>query len=484
MAGLKVLMLAAEAAPLIKVGGLGDVLGALPGALQSLGHEVRVMIPHYSVIDHEKFDARAGKIFRIPWAGHFQLVTSAFVELQGVRFDLVGGEPVWENNHVYTDELVDSRKFVFFGMAALALAQEQGFQPDVLHVHDSHPGAALYYVGTHGLQSAFWRRTATALTIHNLPFQMNHAGAALAAADLQPADIQRIPPWARDSLMALAIEHADLINAVSPGYAQEIQSEEFGAGLQGLLRARADRLVGILNGVDYDIWNPQTDPTLAQNFGVENLALRVDNKVALQREAGLAVAPSAPMLGVVSRLDHQKGFDISADALRQVLQSTDAQLVLLGSGRPEIVTSLRQLQATFPTRVSLNLRFDAGLARRIYAGSDALLMPSRYEPGGLAHLIGMRYGCLPIVRAVGGLRDTVINYAQYPELATGFAFQTYTVDAFADTIYQAVSLYHQNSSTWHEMQLRAMRQNFSWTVAAQRYEQLYQQAQQYRRHFV
>ena len=159
-------------------------------------------------------------------------------------------------------------------------------------------------------------------------------------------------------------------------------------------------------------------------------------------------------------------------------------MVLLGGGLPDTVTSLRQLQATFPTRVSLNLRFDAGLARRIYAGSDALLMPSRYEPGGLAHLIGMRYGCLPIVRAVGGLRDQVINYAQYPELATGFAFQTYTVDAFADTIYQAVSLYHQNSSTWHEMQLRAMRQNFSWTVAAQRYEQLYQQAQQYRRHFV
>src|SRR3990172_3238046 len=283
-------MLAAEAAPLVKVGGLGDVVGALPRALRALGHDVRVALPHYPLIDSQsaRLAIKPAGAVNAQWkddGGEPAVVTAPVHEaISGdVIHYLIGGPYLPPDNRVYgtgIDE--DGPKFIFFSLAALAWCAEMIWQPDVVHVHDSHPGAAVYWLGTKGKRDKFWRRTATALTIHNLAFQNNHAKKYLALAGLRPSRYPRLPRWAKDGLMGLAIAYADQINAVSPGYAAEIMGEEFGAVLDGLLRARAKRVCGILNGLDYDQADPSTDSALPNHFDSGSLDRRIENKIALQ----------------------------------------------------------------------------------------------------------------------------------------------------------------------------------------------------------
>jgi starch synthase len=372
------------------------------------------------------------------------------------------------------NSVVDTSKFVFFALAALKHARALGFHPDVVHVHDGHPGAALHWLQKMANADPFWRETARVLTIHNMVYQYNEAAEALALGGLGPTTDNRVPTWARSGLLALAIRAADRINAVSPTYAKEILTQKYSSGLHGLLSARARRLSGILNGVDYQRWDPAQDDALAQNYTVETLPAREANKRALQREVGLPVGP-APLFGVVSRLDHQKGLDLLAQALPTVLGESEAGLVLLGSGDACIQSALQQLVGEFPERVALHFRFDEGLARRIYGGADMLLVPSRYEPCGLVQMIAMHYGAVPLVRATGGLRDTLTDCDLDPAGGTGFVFDAFTPQALRAVLKRALTRF-EDRLFWAGVQRRGMALDFSWAAAGRRYQALYRQA--------
>lgn len=474
----RVLWLSAESSPLVKVGGLGDVVGSLPRALRSLGLDVRVAIPHYAVHSLSGLDYELRITFPVSWGGRLITASVAQVDRDDIPHYLIGGGPV-EGSRVYGAGIEeDGPKFVFFALAALAALRRLEWKPDAIHVHDYHPAAAIYWLAAAGQGDEFFHETAAVLTIHNLAYQGNHAGEYLGMAGLGPSADPRLPDWARDGLMALGIAHADAISAVSPGYAREILGEELGAGLDGLLRARADRLRGILNGIDYAVWNPKTDRALTARFDAHTLDRRAENKAALQRECGLAADDSAPLIGAVSRLDHQKGFDIAAPAILQLLTESDAQFVLLGAGAPAIQAPFEALARDFPGRASVNLRFDPPLAARIYAGCDVFLMPSRYEPCGLAQMIAMRYGAVPVVRATGGLKDTVADYPG-PDGA-GFVFGDYSAEALLAALRRALAAYR-DKRRWRGLQRRGMKQDFSWDKSAAQYLALYRQAVQWRR---
>ena len=468
-------MLAAEAAPLVKVGGLGDVLGALPAALRERGHNVRVALPQYDIPQLKEIVYQSHSSFRIPWAGDYESVSFSQWGERGTRIYFIGGEPVARHASIYGPGIeVDGPRFVFYSLAALAAVKEIGFQPDIIHVHDSHPGAAIYWLALNRKMDAFWRNSATVLTIHNLPYQNNHAGAALAAAGLAPSDSGDLPEWARDSLMGLGIKYADAINAVSPGYAKEILTEEIGAGLHGVLRPREDRLCGIVNGLNNKSWNPETDTAIHTQFGISDPKGRIENKIVIQKVLGLPES-NAPLLGVVSRLDHQKGFDLLVPAFEQLASDANIQLIVLGTGDPEIEITLRELESRFPAQVSVSLRFDSDLARRIYAGCDLFVMPSRYEPCGIGQMIALRYGAIPVVRAVGGLNDTVIDYDADRLNSTGFKFAEYSVDALVHVLRRAIDIWSDGRRRIPIIR-RGMQARFSWSRAALEYERLYERA--------
>ncbi|MBM4425014.1 MAG: glycogen synthase [Chloroflexi bacterium] len=478
---LKVLTLAAESAPLVKVGGLGDVVGALPRALRAVGIDARVAIPHYPAIKSQAESLgialkRKGRV-SIRWGSHAHETESAPIAettVGGVPHYLLGGPPFRPPDKIYSTTIDDDGpKFIFYSMAAMSLCRELDWQPDIIHVHDSHAGAAIYWLAAKGKRESFWRQTASVITIHNLPFQNNHAKKYLALAGLRPSRDPRLPMWARDGLMGLAIACADRINAVSDGYAAEIMGEEYGAGLDGLLRERADRLSGILNGLDYAAWNPSTDHALAARFDAESLDHRAANKAALQKACGLKPDPHVPIIGAVSRLDYQKGFDIALPAIKEALARGEAQFILLGTGAAELEASYEPLLTEYPGAASIHLRFDSALANRIYGGCDIFLMPSRYEPCGTSQMIAMRYGAIPVARATGGLVDTVWPYRAGS--GVGFLFGEYSSAALLRALRRAFRVYA-NGEAWRGLQRRAMAVRFSWEKSAEQYAAMYEKA--------
>jgi starch synthase len=477
---MKVLFLAAEAAPLAKAGGLGDVAGSLPKALAALGHEVRVAIPHSGVIDTARFRPRRVARFHVPHVAGPQTARVSQVEHDGLTFYLIAGPPIPRAKRIYGAGIEeDGPKFVFFSLAALGLCRALDWRPDILHANDSHTGPAVYWLATDGRHDPFFRSTASVFTIHNLVYMNTGAGPHLRAYGLAPSDSPRLPDWARDALMGLGLAHADVLNTVSPTYAREILTPEHGYGLEGLLAARRKRLFGILNGIDLDEWNPMRDRNLKMRYGPESLEKRAVNKRALQVEMKLPARPDAPLLGVVSRLDTQKGFDIAAPAVRQLL-ADEVQFVLLGTGLPHLEAAFEALAAEFPDRARVRLRFDAGLARRIYAGADLLLIPSRYEPCGLTQMIAMRYGAVPVVRRTGGLADTVTD-ARASRSGRGFVFRDYNAEALTKAVRRALAAYRR-PARWRALQRRGMRhaaQHFAWTRSAQQYLRLYTRALAY-----
>ena len=478
---MNILFLSAEAAPLSKVGGLGDVAGALPRALAALGHDVRVAIPFSGVIDRAAFRPVVVARFQVPHISGEQSATISEVRHGGVIFYLIAGPPIPKAKRVYgTSIKEDGPKFIFFSLAALGLCRALDWPPDVLHANDSHTGVAVYWLANDGVHDPFFADTASVFTIHNLVYMNNHARPYLREYGLAPSDSPLLPDWARDSLMGLGLAHADVLNTVSPTHAREILTPEYGYGLEGVLRARRSRLFGILNGLDTELWNPKRDPRLAARFDSAHLPKRAANKLALQREAGLPPRPDAPLVGIVSRLDTQKGFDIAVPALRQCLAS-DAQLVVLGTGLPQLEAGFKALGREFPDRAHVALRFDSALAARIYAGADLLLVPSRYEPCGLTQMIALRYGAVPVVRRTGGLADTVTDYG-VEKSGTGFVFRDYNSSALLRALRRALAVYRR-PARWQALQARGLRHaatHFSWARAAQEYVALYQKALAYR----
>ena len=464
---MKVLFLAAEAAPLVKVGGLGDVAGELPRALLRLGVEVRLAIPRYPLVADQIRGRSPLAVVDVPRpSGPLQAVVHE-TTMRGVPVWLIGGEPIDRVASVYGDEAADASKFVFFVLAALQACRATGWMPDIVHAHDWHTAPALAWMRTVG---EAWASTGTLLTIHNLAYMGAGGGDALREYGIPPANHARLPDWARVLPLPLGMAHADAITAVSPGYATEIQTPAFGYGLEAFLASRSDTLRGILNGIDPEVWNPERDACLLSHYDKRSIASRAPNKADLQRAVGLPVEPRIPMLAMITRLDMQKGVDLVLEAMER-LADRPWQLVLLGTGDPGLEDRAAASAAREPGRIRFLPTFDTELARRIYAGTDVILVPSRYEPCGLVQMIGMRYGAVPVVRATGGLKDTVAPFAPGGK-GTGFVFEPADAQALAETMGEALAVY-EDPRAWRGLQQRGMEQDFSWGRSARVYADLY-----------
>jgi len=473
---LNILFLAAEAVPFAKVGGLADVAGALPKALRALGHDVRLMIPRYGSIRSNQFRLRKiGKPFAVP-VGRGEQMAHLF---HTTTDDGVPTYLVWDEKFFSPRERVygfddDPQRFTFFSRAAIAALPLLDWMPDVIHANDWHTAAIPTWIAYEGRYLREYRHLASLFTIHNLAYQGTSGRLILTFAQMEYVRHLDVEPPGQVNWMAQGIANADLISTVSPRYARDILETEAGAGLGPLLRRRKDRLVGVLNGIDTDRWNPATDPHIPQRFDRSDLRMRAVNKAALQQEARLPVRADVPLIGMVSRLDAVKGIDLLGPVLEQVLTG-DVQFVLLGTGQPEYHEMLESLQARFPDKMRIFLRYDDPLARRIYAGCDIFLMPSRFEPCGLGQMIAMRYGAVPVVHQTGGLADTVIDYHERPDKATGFAFSPFTSEACVDALRRALGIFR-DRETWTALQSRGMRTDFSWEASARKYVDLYRRA--------
>jgi starch synthase len=476
---LKVLLLSAEAVPFAKTGGLADVAGSLPKAIRALGHDIRVAMPRYGRIDPEKFELQEVlPAFPVPMN---KQVEEAAV-LQG---RIAPDVPVYmiENAKYYDRDGIymypdDAERFIFFCRSSLEMLGRLEWSPDIIHCHDWHTAIVPNWLKTIYRDDPFFAHTATVYTIHNLAFQGIFGYRVLEIAGIDEYGFMYHPEMADLSevvdLMARGIFFADALNTVSEKYAQEILTPEFGEKLDPLLRDRRDRLFGILNGIDDEVLNPATDQYIAQNYDVETLEKRVQNKLALQQEAGLRVDAAVPLIGVISRLTDQKGFDILGDVIDHLLD-LDLQFVLLGTGDPHYHEVFSRVAQAYSGKAAVFLTFNAELAQKIYAGSDMFLMPSRFEPCGLGQMIAMRYGSVPIVRATGGLADTVQDLHPQTGEGNGFSFEPYDRWALFAAIVRAVENYKYRD-TWRKLQARGMKADFSWNASAKKYIDLYHRA--------
>ncbi|MGB7872840.1 MAG: glycogen/starch synthase [Anaerolineales bacterium] len=469
---IKVLFLAAEADPFVKIGGLGDVAGSLPRALRALSPEltgdidvdVRLVMPFHPVLRSKAVSLRPIAPFTMKRDGEEVIVEAYEMTSDGLPVYFIGGGPIDSSSSVYSSNPeTDGKKYTFFSLAALGLLKQLAWHPDVVHANDWHTALTAY-----GLLVQHWQegqpRPASVISVHNLPFLGPDVHEVLESYDIPLAQTD-LPNWARLKPMPLGLWAADAIVAVSPTYADEMLSPDYGAGLEEFLKTRRENLSGILNGLDVTSFNPATDEDIAAQFTPESLDARDANKTALVTQLGLTPDLSVPLLGVVSRLEPQKGIDLVIDGLRKLV-NIPWQAIILGTGDPKLEESARKLAEDFPERVRIEAKYDAKLARMIYAGSDIFLMPSRYEPCGLSQMIAMRYGCVPVVRAVGGLHDTVTDGE------TGFVFIKPTVKDFVAAVKRALKSY-KSKEDWITLQQNGMSQDFSWTKSALKYFELY-----------
>lgn len=481
---LSVAFVTAELTPLAKVGGLADVAGALPPVLQEAGCDVRVFLPKYDLIDTAKLGCRLViDQLPIPMGAGTELVRvwetvipSSSVPLYLIEHErYLGRHGIYFEKQPIIDGIGEVHRFTFFSQSIPYVLDALKWRPRVVHCQDWHTGLLPQL-----LRHAWGKQPSTLLpatlcTIHNLGSQGKwQQSEILTFLGMTEADLPALEPGAPDlNLLQQGIRSADMINAVSPSYAREILTVEFGEGLETDLRHRETDLFGILNGIDVRRFNPATDSVIAQRFDQHTLDQRLANKLDLQKHFGLPQHPQIPVLGLVSRLTNQKGLDLILAALPEFLHDS-AQFVLLGTGVTEVEELATKLTKRFPQSVSAQIGFDAAQAQRIYAGSDMFLMPSRFEPCGLGQLIAMRYGAVPVVRATGGLRDTVTEYEATSGAGTGFTFEEYRADAFAGALRKALRLYHENPAGWRQLQLAGMNRDSSWQAAADEYVQLYQ----------
>lgn len=471
---IKILFLASEAEPFVKIGGLGDVAGALPQALLALPEnpDIRLVIPFHQQIDQQAYNLEPVSAFEVDHADGPVRAEVFQTKLNQLTVYLISGKPIDQAELVYTsDTLIDGYKYTFFSLAALKLCKMLNWRPDLVHAHDWHTSAAIYALKTNFKDDPFFHNLSTLLTVHNLPYLGNGVGPALKEFGLSPALESELPWWARDMPLPLGLLTADKINTVSTGYAKEMLTPEFGSGLEEFLKTRKNDLIGILNGLDQENWNPKTDPNIPVNFNNTTLGKRHANKSSLQTELGLDFNPSLPLLAFIGRMDNQKGVDIALDALR-LIQHLEWQAVILGTGDPAIQDQVTTLESEIPDRVRALIRFDGILARKIYAGADIMMIPSRYEPCGLIQMIAMRYGCVPLARATGGLRDTIIDYDE-GKSSTGFLFNQANPYEMSDALERAITTFG-DKRRWPYLQKRAMGKDFSWQKSAEQYLKLYQ----------
>jgi starch synthase len=426
---------------------------------------VRLALPLHRLIRDEEVSARPLVEFSISRRGGDLPAQVYETSMAGMPVYFINGTPISSAASVYSmDPALDREKYAFFSLAALEMTRSMNWQPDIIHANDWHTSLALYAQHTRP-NDPMLSRTRSVLTLHNLPYMGGDATEMLEAYGLKALEDEILPQWARTQPLPLGLWSADAVVPVSPTYGDEILTPDFGCGLEAFLRSRLDRITGILNGLDLAAWDPQTDQDLAASFSVEDLSGRLLNKAALQSQLDLKEENRIPILAMIGRIDPQKGVDITLEALRQV-NGHGWQFILLGSGDPALEKAARALQAEYPERVRVAIRYDAQLSRLIYAGADMFLMPSRYEPCGLAQMIAMRYGCVPVVHATGGLKDTV------QEGRTGFLFEAADSASMLEALRRAFSVYAEPEN-WEHFQKNGMLEDFSWPRFATQYAGIY-----------
>jgi starch synthase len=476
---LKILFLSAEVAPFAKAGGLADVCGSLPKALAALGHEVRVVMPAFSPVETALHTGTLGVrvhslTLQVPMgtgivpAG----VLEATLPESSVQVYFVAERQRFGERPFFYGYKDDPFRFAFFSRAALDLGIAAfGWRPDLVHAHDWHTAPAVTWLATAGQHDARYAGLPTLFTIHNLRHQGNAPWQVFQFLGLLTHSLAE-ERAGEVNFMARGIFHATMVSTVSPTYAREIMTYEGGSGLDRLLRHRHLDVHGILNGLDYELWNPATDRHLAATFDAATLEKRLTNKHALQARAGLAQRDDVPLVAMVTRLDGQKGLDITGHVLHLLMNNYagEAQCVVLGAGAPHYEQMLRHLAGYHHGRMTAFLGYDPELAPLIYGGSDIFLMPSLFEPCGLGQLMAMRYGSIPVARATGGLADTV-----RPGV-TGFTFHNYSADDFWNSLQEAMYIWRMDAESWRAIQRQAMAGDFSWQSSARAYQQVYEWA--------
>ncbi len=451
---MKVLFLSSEVAPFAKTGGLADVAGTLPSALAEKGLEVIITLPKYRGIK--------GKTSKIGKVKVYFIENDIFFD----RKYLYGGM-----RGDYPDNL---KRFAFYCRQSLALAKKIKFKPDIIHCNDWQTALVPVYLKSMKKHDFFFKKSKTIFSIHNLAYQGLFPRAQLSFTGLKNDTFcqKALEYYGKINLMKGGLIGADVLTTVSQTYSKEITTREYGCGFEKILFSRRRDLFGILNGIDYLLWNPETDKNIYENYNVKNLSRKKNNKAALQKETGLAVNKDVPLLGIISRLAYQKGLDLLAEIVKPLL-TRGAQLILLGTGEKKYHdVFLKIAGGKYKKNVSINLKFDAVLANKIYAASDIFLMPSRYEPCGLGQLISMKYGTIPVARATGGLADTVIDFNKNPKRGTGFIFKQDSSSAFLRATERALKVY-QDKKNWLNLMKRVMNKDFSWDKSAVKYIKLY-----------
>ncbi|MDM7995398.1 MAG: glycogen synthase GlgA [Acidobacteriota bacterium] len=483
---LRIVMLAAEAAPFAKVGGLGDVLGALPKALEKLGVRVAVVIPAYrtTLCDRFKiqFCSRASG-FDVPMKSDLEPASVFQTRFAGTGVDLylIGSRKYFDRDGIYDDP--DTRegyadnmqRFIFFMKAAVELLPRLDNPVDIIHCHDSHTALVPGLIRMTHAAHPFYAGVRTLLTIHNLAYQGIYSKEALDYAGIDSSHFSPMSPYefyGNVNFLKAGIQLADKVNTVSPTYSREIQtSAEMGMGLEGVLRGRKDDLSGIINGIDYAEWNPETDPLIPARYSHRDLTGRMKCRKRLLEHFGLPQSHKRiPLIGIVSRLADQKGFDLIEESI-EAIAALDLQLVVLGTGQQKYHDFFQTIAARFPDKIAVRLAFDNAMAHWVEAGCDMFLMPSRFEPCGLNQLYSFRYGTVPIVRATGGLADTVSPYDG--QHGTGFIFRGYSSLEMVEAIKQALRVYA-DPARWQDLTERIMKQDWSWDKSAHQYMQLYE----------
>ena len=473
----KVLFVASECVPFVKTGGLADVVGSLPKYLDKEQFDVRVMLPKYMMIpDHFKQNMQYKTHFymELNWRSQYVGVLESVVD--GITFYFIDNEFYFSGMKPYGNIYEDIEKFTFFSRACLSALPVIDFRPDIIHCHDWQTGLVPVYLHDSFQGGEFFRGIKTIMTIHNLKFQgvwdkktiknITGLGDYYFAPD-------KLEAYGDANYLKGGIVYADYVTTVSDSYANEIRMPFYGEGLDGLMNAKANRLVGIVNGIDYNEYNPETDPFIVQPYNAKNFRKeKVKNKCALQEELGLEVNDKKFMIGIVSRLTDQKGFDL-IDYVIEEICAEDTQLVVLGTGEEKYEHLFRHFAWKYSNRVSANIFYSNERSHRIYAACDAFLMPSLFEPCGLSQLMSLRYGTVPIVRETGGLRDTVQPYNQYEGTGTGFGFCNYNAHEMLGTVRYAKDVYYNHRREWNKIIDRGMAADFSWSASARKYEDLY-----------
>lgn len=459
---MKILIAASEVVPFAKTGGLADVAGALPLALEELNQDVIIAMPRYKAVAGAKFAIQRLK----------EDISSSTIG-KNIRVYFIENDSYFNREGLYGNKNGDHKdnldRFSFFCKRTLQLLKEINFKADIIHVHDWQAALIPVYLKTVYTNDAFYEKIKTILTIHNIGYQgiFSKEEFPKLGLDWSLFALDGLEFYNKVNILKGGIEFSDLINTVSPAYSQEIQTKQFGFGLEGVLNRHKSSLFGILNGLDYSIWNPKTDKFIAKNYSLDSLPDKYKNKQDLLKLCKLPQKKEVPLFGIVSRLAEQKGFDILVMAMEKICK-LNLQLVILGTGDLKYHNLLEGIAKKYPKVISLHLKFDDALAHKIYAGSDIFLMPSKYEPCGLGQMISLRYGTIPLVFKTGGLADTVTK-------DNGFVFNVYNKEELLKAVKKSIAAFAKKEK-WEKLMLKALQHNFSWKESAKKYLDLYEKA--------